>query len=62
MRKNGEAEIFREAAGLEEALLEACAALEDPLAGSLGMHGQHRQEPPQYVVLLDDVDAEMPLD
>ncbi len=55
-----EVEVFRESVRLEVALLEARSALEDPVGFDLCVPGQCGQEPPEHVVLLDDVDAESP--
>lgn len=60
VRPQREVEIFRKTIGLEETLLHARAALEDPEGGHRKC-GDAREQPPEHVVLLDDFRAQLPL-
>ena len=58
---HGEVEIFREAIGLEVALLEAGAALEYPGIAKCGLGRDAGEQPAEDVVLFDDMDLELEL-
>lgn len=58
---DGEVKIFRESERLVVALAEACPALEHPRLVQLFVLCDPRQEPPEYVVFLDNSLVENPL-
>ena len=54
-------EIFGEPVGLEEALLQACAAFENPALRKLFVLVDAREHPSEHIVLLDDMGRERSL-
>ena len=60
-RQDGEVEVFGEAVGLDVALLQARAALEDPLVSENGIGTDAPQQPAEQVVLFDHLLGELPL-